>query len=84
MLKLIEKKRARRVFVRRVILGMGLIIVALLSPYLIRGAALISGGLTVLLEVSGAFMTSPRGIACAAFCILLLFIFKRRLVSTLI
>ena len=84
MLKLIEKKRARRVFAHRVILAIGFIIIALSSSYLVKGSALISVGLNALFEIAGSFMTSSRGIACAAFCALLLFIFKRRWISSLI
>lgn len=84
ILKLIERKRARRVFAQRAFLGMGIIIVALLAPYLIRGSALLSVRLNSLFEIVGDFMASPRGIACAACCALLIYIFKRRWVSTLI
>jgi hypothetical protein len=83
-LKLIERKRARRMFAQRAVFAAGICFIALLSPYLLKGSALISGGLNSLFEIAGSFMTSPRGIACAAFCALLLFIFKRRWVSTLI
>jgi hypothetical protein len=84
MLKLIEKKRARRVFAQRIVLGIGIIIVAFLSPYLVKGSALMSDGLNALFETAGSFMASPRGLACAACCALLIFIFKRRWISTLI
>jgi hypothetical protein len=83
-LKLLEKKRARRVFAQRVILGIGIIIIAVLSPYLVKGSTLISSGLNILFEIAGGFMASPRGIACAAGCALLIFIFKRRWFSALI
>jgi hypothetical protein len=84
MLKLIERKRAWRVFAQRAFLGMGIIIVALLAPYLVKGSALLSVRLNALFEIAGGFMASPRGIACAACCALLIYIFKRRWVSTFI
>jgi hypothetical protein len=84
MLKLIERKRARRVFAQRAFLGIGMIIVALLAPYLVKASALLSVRLNSLFEIAGGFMASPRGIACAASCALLIYIFKRRWFSALI
>jgi hypothetical protein len=84
MLKLIERKRAQRVFARRAVLVLGIIIIALLSPYMIKGSAIISGGLNAFFEITGSLMASPRGITCTAFCVLLIFIFKRRWFSALI
>jgi hypothetical protein len=84
MLELIERKRVRRVLVHRVVRILGICIIASLSPYLVKGSTLISVALNGSLSIIGSFMTSPRGIACAALCALLLFVFKRRWFSALI
>jgi hypothetical protein len=57
---------------------------AFLSPYLVKGSALLSGGLNALLGISASFFATPLGITCAALGALLLFIFKRRWLSTLV
>jgi hypothetical protein len=84
MLKLIKRKRARLVFAQGVVFIPAICFIALLSPYLLKGSALISDVTNALFEICGNFMVSPRGIACAAFCAFLVFVFKRRWFSALI
>jgi hypothetical protein len=84
IVKLIERRRAWRVFVQRAALVIGIIICAWVSPYMIKGSALISGGLNVLFQAAGNFIHTPTGLAAAAAGALLLFLFKRRWISSLI
>jgi hypothetical protein len=84
MLKLIHKRQSRRVFKQRMVLVLGFACCAVLSPILIKGSIVLSSHLNLIIEAAGGFLDKPAGIITAVLCcILLLFIFKRRLISAL-
>ena len=81
-LKLIEKRQSRRIFVRRLAYVLGLACCVLLSPLLIKGSMVLSGGLNALLGAVNGFVNAPMGMTTAALCALLLLFFKQRHVSS--
>jgi hypothetical protein len=82
--KLINQKRARRVFLQKAVLVAGVILCGLSSRYLVKSSALISEGLDALFKIAGSFASSPLGMLSAIVAFLLLFLFKRRWISTLL
>jgi hypothetical protein len=82
MLKIIKKQKSRRVFKQRMILVLGFVCCAILSQILIKGSILLSSYLNGIFEAAGGFLDKPAGMLTAILCCtLLLFIFKRRLIS---
>jgi hypothetical protein len=81
MLRLIEKRQARRVFMQRLIYALGLACCALLSPHLIKGSMVLCGGLNALLGVINGFVNTPMGMTSAALCALVILFFKQRKIS---
>ncbi len=79
-LKLIERWRSRRVFIQRLILALGFLCAAVLSPLLIRGSILLTTGLDRFFELTGDFLATPAGILVAGLCALSFLVFNRRLV----
>ena len=84
VVKRIERRRARNVFIQYAILVIGICIVAWSSPYLIKGSALLSNELDVLFKLAGSLIKTPTGMLSAAAVILFLFIFNRRRFSLFI
>jgi hypothetical protein len=80
-LRLIEKRQSRRIFMRRLIYVLGLACCALLSPFLIKGSMVLSGGLNALLGVVNGFVNAPMGMTSAALCALVILFFKQRQIS---
>jgi len=81
MLKLIEKRRFRRIFIRRLLLLLGFACCILLSPVLIKYSILLSGALNALFETAGNLCSTPTGMITTALCAVLILIFNRRLIS---
>jgi hypothetical protein len=80
-LRLIEKRRSRRTFMRRLAYVLGLACCALLSPLLIKGSMVLSGGMNALFGAINSFVNTPMGMTTAALCALLLLLFNRRQIS---
>jgi len=77
-LKLIEKRRFRRIFMRRLAYVLGLACCALLSPLLIKGSMVLSSGVNALFETVNGFVNTPMGMTTAALCALVFLFFKQR------
>jgi len=77
-LRLIEKRQSRRVFMQRLNYALGLACCALLSPLLINGSMVLSGGLNALLGAINGFVNAPMGMTSAALCALVILFFKQR------
>jgi len=80
ILRLIERRRFRRVCMQWLILVLGFLCCALISPILIQGSILLSNGLNRFFESASNFLATPEGLITAALGVLLLLIFKRRLI----
>jgi hypothetical protein len=80
-LGLIEKRQSRRIFMRRLIYVLGLACCALLSPILIKGSTLLSGGLGALFGAVNGFVNTPMGMTSAALCALVIMFLKQRQIS---
>jgi hypothetical protein len=84
-LGLIEKHRSRRVFRQSPILLAAVVCCALLSRFLIKGSVLLSGYLEWIFGIAGMLLNKPAGTLIAALCCaVLLFVFRRRLISTFV
>lgn len=81
-LKLIEKTRSRRVLMRRLGLIPAIFLCAFLSPYLIQGSTMLSGGLNAVLEAVSGFIGMSPAVSIAVLCVLLFF--NRRQISRLV
>ena len=79
ILRLIERQRFRRVCMQWLILVMGLLCCALMSPIFIKGSILLSNGLGRLFESAENFFAAPEGMIAAVLGGLLFLISKRRL-----
>ena len=66
---------------RRLAYVLGLACCALLSPLLIKGSMVLSGGLNALLGAVNGFVNAPMGMTSAALCALLLLLFNQRQIS---
>ena len=75
-LKLIEKKRSRRMFLRRLAYLPGIACCAFLSPFLIKGSVVMSGGLDAAFAVVNGIVNTIPGMSIAV--IALLIVFSRR------
>lgn len=81
MLRIIQRRQSRRIFIQRLLWILVFAYCAGLSPFLIKGSVLVSIGLNAFIGKAGAFMATPIGMGTAAFGLLLLGIFKRRWIS---
>jgi hypothetical protein len=66
---------------RRLVYVPGLACCALLSPLLIKGSMVLSGGLNALLGAINGFVNTPMGMTSAALCALVILFFKQRKIS---
>jgi hypothetical protein len=80
-LRLIEKRQSRSLFMRRLAYVPGLAGCVLLSPVLIKGSMMLSGGLNTLFSAVNGFVNTPMGMTSAVLCTLLLLLFNRRQIS---
>jgi hypothetical protein len=78
-LRLIEKRQFRRIFMWRLVYVLGLACCALLSPLLIKGSMVLSGGLNAPFGAINSFVNTPTGMTTAALCALVFF--KQRQIS---
>jgi len=78
LLRVIVKRQSRRLFVRKLISVLGFACCALLSPFLIKGSILLSGGLNAIMSATEAFLSTPPGSQLAALSALLVLFFNRR------
>lgn len=79
--ELLEKQQARRIWGQRLAFALALFCCYLLSPVLLYGAGLLSSGLDLLFNATGAFITTPVGMLIIGLCVLPLLIFNRKLIS---
>lgn len=80
MLKLLEKQQARRMWKLRFVQAAAFACCALLSPFLIKGSEMLSGGLNLLFNMTEAFIATPAGMIVAGLCALPFLIFNRKLI----
>lgn len=83
-IKLLEKQQARRVWAQRFAFALALFCCFLLSPFLLKGTELLSSGLDLLFNATGAFMARPVGMLITGLCALLFLIFNRKLILELV
>jgi hypothetical protein len=76
--KLIESRRLRKVLARRLLQGVGIVCVALVSPLLIEGSLLLSNGLDYLFTLSGRLLGTPLGTFIAALCSIPFIVLNRK------
>ena len=81
MIRLIEKRQSRRIFMHRLFYVLGLACCALLSPLLIKGSMVLSGNLNALLGAINNFVNTPVGMTSAASCALVILFVKQRQIS---
>jgi hypothetical protein len=79
-LKLIERRRSRRIVLQRLAYLLGLALCVYLSPFLIKGSTLLSGGLNAAFAAVSSFVTTSLGMSIVAIALLFLF-FRRRRIS---
>lgn len=80
MLGTIKRQQLRRNFMQAIIPFLGFVCCAVLSPLLIRGALQLSNYIGTIHDTAAGFLDSPTVIwAGALSCILLLWLFRRRL-----
>ena len=66
---------------RRLVYVPGLASGAFLSPFLVKGYMVLSGGLNALFGAVNSFVNTPMGMTTAALCALLFLFFKQRQIS---
>jgi hypothetical protein len=81
VLKLIEKRRSKRIFMQIVICFAGIACCAFLSPFLIKASIVLSDGLNAVFGAIGSFVDTPRGVFASTICALLLIFISRRQIS---
>jgi hypothetical protein len=82
---LVEKHRSRRIYRKNLSLLLIAACCALLSRFLIQGSILLSGYLDWIFAAAGMLLSKPAGTFAAVFCCaILLLIFRRRLMATLV
>ena len=77
-LRIIQKRQVRRVFVQRLLLALVIACCGLLSPFLIKGSILLTGGLNRLFESTLNYLATPAGMLAAGILTLSFLVFKRR------
>ena len=77
-MKRIQSERSRMKLRRRLLQAVGLVVVALLSPFLIEGSLVVSNGLDSLFTWTGTQLVTPLGALIAAGCLAPLFVANRR------
>jgi hypothetical protein len=84
MLKLIERRRAQQVFMRRLAYVLGFACCVLLSPLLIKGSVVLSGGIDTISIAVGNLLNTSTGMFIAALGSLLFLFYRRRHISKLV
>lgn len=80
----IERMRFRSALNRKLLLVLGLVACALVSPHLIAASAFLSGQLAAAFDACGGFLDKPAGLPAAlAAGALLLCLFRRRVFAAL-
>lgn len=79
-LKLVKRQRFRQLLKESLPWALGVLCCALLSPFLIRGSILLSGGLDRLFTATGNYLATPLGMLIAGLCTLTILLFNRKLV----
>ena len=80
ILRLLEKQQARKIWERRLAFMLALFCCFLLSPFLLRGAELLSSSLDLLFNSISALLITPAGMLIACLCALPFLIFNRKLI----
>jgi hypothetical protein len=81
VLKIIERKRRRRIVMRRLAYAIVLVVCALLSPLLVRGSMVLSSGLNAAFNAVNGFVDTPAGMFTAGLLALLYLFFRKGSIS---
>jgi hypothetical protein len=80
LIKLLEKEQAWKIWERRLVFLLALFCCFLLSPFLLRGAELLSSGLDLLFDATCSLIATPKGMLIAGLCALPFLIFNRKMI----